>query len=185
MFNILEQPWLLVGIGVVVFFAQRIFRSINPDKCSNKYLLVPLFIVALAFGIDYLVKSDIEKVNDLVGAIRKAVIKGDAGAVKKKMTPDYFDGYHHNRDRAIRHLDYLFSFAPIQAAKILEKEVEIDDRFASVKIKIFLIFDESAPLGAASVVFSAELEKQNKNWLIATSEIHELNKQQIKWADLP
>lgn len=186
MWNIFQQPTLLIIVAAIVFFAQRIFRWVNVDKCPNTYLLIPLLIVGLAFGIDYVVKSDTERINSLISTVRKAIIQEDADTVEENMKADYSDAYHRSRDVAISHLHSLFQLAPIKSAKIMQKEMEINGRSAILKIKAFLYFEPDAPLSIATIVFSLDLEKNaDKDWLIAGSEFLELNNHPVGWDDLP
>ncbi|MHC4743323.1 MAG: hypothetical protein ACYS8Z_15515, partial [Planctomycetota bacterium] len=61
MTNIFEQPYTLIGLSIIVLFGVFTYRSVFPEKCNRKQWLIPLSVVALAFGLDFAVKTDREK----------------------------------------------------------------------------------------------------------------------------
>ncbi len=186
MFNVIEQPWLLLTIAVVVFLIQRILRSINPVKYSNVYLLVPLAIAGSAFLVDYLFETDQEKLNSLVKVLKRAVVNEDEIAFEQRMSPDYSDDYHRNRQMAIRHLRRLFEIAPVKAALVGEKNLSMEADTATIKMKIGMMFEDHAPISSATVSFSVFARKNpDGKWLITSTELHELNKQPVSWGQLP
>ncbi|MHC4215343.1 MAG: hypothetical protein ACYSWP_18430, partial [Planctomycetota bacterium] len=66
MLEIFEQPWTLLGAAVLVLFGILTFRSFCPEKRRWWQLLVPVFLIALAFGTDLLVQTDREKINAVI-----------------------------------------------------------------------------------------------------------------------
>ncbi len=186
MFNIFEQPWLLVILAAAAFLCQRILRSVNPEKWSNRYLLVPLVILGAAFLVDFAIKTDNEKVEHLIKAVRKAIVNEDSATVESVMSEDYSDNFHRNKDSAISHLKLFYEIAPIENAAIIEKLVEIGNGKAFAKLKVTILFGPDAPIAVASVVFSLDLIKNQANqWLICSSKLYELNKQPVEWQNLP
>ncbi len=73
MLNFFEQPYTLIGAAIIVLFGLFTYRSVFPEKCSRHQWLIPLSVVALAFALDYSVKTDHEKVNTLIDKLMKAV----------------------------------------------------------------------------------------------------------------
>lgn len=186
MFNVFEQPWLLVILAMAAFLCQRILRSINPEKWSNRYLLVPFGILGAAFLVDFAVQTDNEKVEHLIKAVRKAIVNEDSATVESVMSEDYSDNFHRNKNSAISHLKLFFEIAPVESAAIIEKLAEIGNEKAFVKLKVTILFGPDAPISLASVVFSLDLIKNQANqWLIYSSKLYELNKQPVQWQNLP
>lgn len=186
MLNILETPWFLIIISVLLFFVQRILRSINPDKFTNKYLFIPLAIFVFAFFADFIVETDNEKINSMVKTIKKSVINEKTDEIELLISPNYYDPYHRSKDRAVSHLKSLYIISPVEMALITEKEILKNDEKATINIKAGLTFEPGAPLGAVSVKFSLDLVKNaNGQWLISSSELEELNKQPVSWGDIP
>lgn len=186
MFNIFEQPWLLIAMAVVAFIVQRVLHAMKPEKWSNRYLLVSLGILGAAFLLDFAVSTDNEKIEHLIKTVKKAIINEDSATVGLILSKDYSDNFHRNKESAISHLGQLFEVAPVENAVIIEKLVEIEGPKAAVKLKVTILFGSDAPIPMASVVFSLDLTKnQAKQWLIRSSKLYELNKQPVEWRNLP
>jgi len=94
MFNFFEQPYTLIGLAVIVLFGLFTFRSVFPEKRSRKQWLIPLCVVVLAFALDFIVKTDREKLNALINKLMAAVEREDPAAIEPLIAADYQDSYH-------------------------------------------------------------------------------------------
>ncbi|GAI46979.1 unnamed protein product, partial [marine sediment metagenome] len=73
MFDFFEQPWTLLITAILVLLVVLMLRRIFPGKKHWGQWLLPLFLAALAFGLDYLVQTDLEKINAVISTAVKAV----------------------------------------------------------------------------------------------------------------
>jgi hypothetical protein len=180
MLNIFEHPYLAAVMAAGLFLVHRIIRAFKPDKCRNIYLMIPVFIFVLGFGIDYFIKTDLEKINTIISRVQKTIAMDDISPIKDLLCSNYLDLYHPTPQSAINHLNSTLDYAPIETAKIIEKHLEINGNTAKIKVKALLLFKPQAPLGMTSILFTAQLEKQpDKSWKICTSELLEVGKQPI------
>jgi len=185
MWNIFEQPWLLIIVAVILFIAHRIWRGIQPEKMKNKYLLVPLVVLLLAIGLDFIFKTDVEKINGVIKTTKRAAVEIDTEAVKSIVWEGYSDIANSSRDEAISYFKSGLSVAPLERVFIAEKNIEINGEKAKVRAKAGLIFKPEAPISATSIVLEVELKKfADGRWLIVTSELIEFGKQKMNWNQL-
>ena len=98
MWDIFDQPWTLTGLAVLVFFGVLTYRSIFPEKKSRLQWLLPLLVIAAAFGTDYLVQTDLEKIDDVINTGMKAVTKKDYQAIEALISENYSDSYHNSKE---------------------------------------------------------------------------------------
>lgn len=187
MFDIFEQPWTLVGVSVIVLFIVFTIRSVFPEKRKPWQLGIPLAVAAFGFGLDILVQTDLEKVNDVMGGVFSAVRDEDCDALAELIAEDYSDSYHSNKDQLIARCRERLSEPLITTIKITGDLVEV-----------------AAPTGSATVFGVAHFEKTSyvardyrdfvwfkvqfyfdkqadKNWLVSRIEIREIDKQPFYW----
>ncbi|MHC4239449.1 MAG: hypothetical protein ACYSUC_06790, partial [Planctomycetota bacterium] len=62
MLNIFQQPWTILLVAVITSLAISIYRWLFPEKSRRWQLLVPLVIALAGFALDFLVKTDLEKI---------------------------------------------------------------------------------------------------------------------------
>ena len=103
MFDFFEQPYTLIGAAVLVLFAMLTFRSVLPEKRRWWQLLVPALVVAAAFGMDFAVRTDLEKINAVINTCIKAVEEEDLVAIEAVIADDYRDSHHNTKRDLMRH----------------------------------------------------------------------------------
>ena len=109
MFDIFEQPWTLVGAAVLVLFGMLTFRSILPEKRHWWQLSLPVFIAAAAFGLDFLVETDLEKIKTAIKTCIKAVEEENSNVIEKHISQGYRDSYHNSKADLMRYCRSLLS----------------------------------------------------------------------------
>jgi len=66
----------------MVLFGVLTYRSVVPEKQRRRQWLLPLAVLVLAFGLDYVVRTDPEKVSGLVNTVAAGFEDGDAAAIE-------------------------------------------------------------------------------------------------------
>lgn len=102
MTNIFQTPWLLLFVSLVLLIVVTLVRQNSPQKQRWWLLLLPLSVAVLAFGLDYFIKTDYEKVKHTIKCARDAVVAEDADALATTLSPDYSDRSHNSRDKLVR-----------------------------------------------------------------------------------
>ncbi len=87
MTNIFQTPWLLLFISLVLLMVVAVLRQSFPEKQRWWQLLLPLVLAIIAFGLDYFIKTDYEKVKHVIKCARDAVVAEDADALARTLSP--------------------------------------------------------------------------------------------------
>ena len=117
MFDFFEQPWTLTGVAILVLFGVLTFRSVWPEKNHWWQWLLPVFVASIAFGLDALVKTDLEKVNAVIKVTMKAVQQKDINAIEAVIADNYYDSYHNNKEHLIADCRKYLSQNPVKKIK--------------------------------------------------------------------
>ena len=187
MFGIFEQPWTLIGASVIVLFVVFTVRSVFPEKRKPWQLGIPLAVAALGFGLDMLVQTDMEKVNDLMGGVLSAVRDEDCDALAELVAEDYSDSYHGGKAQLISRCRSRLSEPLVRKIKVTGDLVELDGSTAWAKIFGVAHFEQESYVARDYrdfVLFGVQFyfEKQpDASWLVSRIEIREIDKQPFHW----
>ena len=190
MFNFFEQPWTLIGAAVIVLFGLFTFRSVFPEKCRRKQWLIPLSVVALAFGLDFLVKTDPEKVNTLIDSLGRTVENEDSTALAHLIAADYRDSYHSTKADLMAHCRRTLADPLIVKNNVRSRLLEISPPSAKATIFTTTTFEQSSWVTQtykSFIFFKAEIffkKQPDSSWLITRINPLEVDKQPITWAHI-
>lgn len=190
MTNFFEQPWAMLGVAVVVFIAMWVFRAVSPQRRHWWQFALPVFLGLAAFGLDYFVQTDTEKITSLLTNMSKAVEQENPGAIEPLISPDYRDSVHVTKMFLMVHCKARLSepFADKVVTRIVS--LDIQPQNATVVFTSRILFDkESSAAGFTRLMLAKAKMKLQKNsanqWLIQQIEIIELNRQKANWKDVP
>ncbi len=190
MFDFFEQPYTLIGAAVLVLFGMLTFRSVFPEKRRWWQLMVPAFIVVVAFGLDGIVKTDLEKINAVVNQGIKAVKEEDVRAVESILSERYSDSYHRSKQHLLDHFKRVLSEPLIANHKQINRLVDIKGSQATVILFTTVTFEKNSRIAQNFTSFlmtktRLSLEKQpDEKWLIKRIEVLELNRQPANWGQI-
>jgi hypothetical protein len=187
MLNIFEQPWTLVGASVVVLLIILTIRSVLPEKRRWWQLLIPAAIAIGGFGLDFLVQTDLEKINSLLDTGTKAVEEEDCGSIAAIIADNYSDSFHITKSDLIAHCKKELSSTGIEKGKKRACLVELSPPTATATLFVTIRFSKDSYVtqnykSTISVKAKLNLEKQlDKNWLITRTEILEIDRIEFNW----
>ncbi|MCK5473599.1 MAG: hypothetical protein KAI59_06160 [Planctomycetes bacterium] len=190
MFDIFDKPWPLLIAAVVVFFGIMTFRSFAPDKKRSWQLLIPVFLIAAAFGFDWLIQTDLEKINSVIAAGIKAVEEENPKAIKTIISENYSDSYHNTKDDFIYYCDMLLAEPLVEKNRKINLVIEKSDFQATATFTVLVAFDKQSYVYKEFKQFmlvKAKLDLRNqsdKNWLIERAELLELDRQSVSWKNI-
>jgi len=190
MFDIFEQPWILLAVAVLVLFGILTFRSIFPEKRRWWQLLVPVAIAAASFGLDFFVQTDLEKINALINTGIKSVEEEDCNAIEAVIAGNYRDSFHNTKDDLMSHCRIQLTPGLVAKNKKRACLVELSPPTATATLFVLLTFEKDSYISReykSSMLVKAKLylEKQpDKDWLIARAEVLEIDRQPVNWRQI-
>jgi len=190
MFDIFEQPWTLLGAAVIVLFGVFTVRSVFPEKQRWWQLLIPAFIALCAFGLDFLVQTDLEAVNATIDKAMKAVEDEDQNAIAQVLSDGYSDSYHNSKQSMLAHFRSELTRSSVDRNTQTGRLVTLSPPTATAVIFTTLVFDKESFIARnyKSFLFvkaRLNLKKQpDKKWLIERIEVLELDRQPVNWSNI-
>jgi hypothetical protein len=187
MFDVFEQPWTLVGAGVLVLFGMLTFRSVWPEKRHWWQLALPAFIVAAAFGTDRLVQTDREKIHSLLKQGVKAMEREDCDAIATIVADDYHDSYHDSKRHLLAHCVTELKRSPVLRVKKGSVFIKSSPPDGMAVLIGTIKFDQNSYVAKTYkdwVIVKARiyLRKQvDKSWLINRIEVLEIDRTSVNW----
>jgi hypothetical protein len=187
MFDFFEQPWTLIGAAVLVLFGMFTFRSVFPEKRRRWQLLVPVCLAAVAFGLDGIVRTDLEKIDAILAKGIKAVKAEDFKAIESILSDRYSDSYHRTKQHLLDHFKRVLSEPLIANHKQTGRLVEIKGSEATAILFTTVTFEKNSRVAQNYTSFlmtKTKLSLQKRpdgKWLIGRIEVLELNRQPANW----
>ena len=188
MFNFFEQPWTLTGAAIIVLFVVLTFRSVWPEKNRWWQWLLPVLVVTTAFGLDALVKTDLEKINAVIKTGMKAIEQEDCNTIEAIIADNYYDSYHNTKEHLITDFKKYLTQNQVKKNKRTGILIKLSPPNATVNLFGVTMLDENSQISQRYKSFfliKAEIrlrQQSNKNWLISRIEIQEVDRQPINWS---
>jgi len=184
--NIFQTPWLLLTISVILLGVTAVIRQTCPQK--RRWWQIPVFVVlaAAAFGIDYFVKTDYEKIEHVIVSDIKAAIRQDFHGISATISDEYSDTIHKSKEA------FMVACRSILSRTLMEKAVKrrcviivLSDE-ASAELMIRLHLKPESQYAAVSTLMFVEMKisfrkSPDGEWLITNTEILSLNNQPLNW----
>ena len=185
MTNIFEQPRLLLIVAGVVFLGVAFFRDLLPPRRAWIFWLLPVVIAVAAFGIDYLVQTDREKIEAVLAKASRAVEREDIKAIEPLIWKNYSDSVHPSKQELLDHFRERLDEPIIE--KIVPAIVSLDIKPSEAKV-IFtarVMFDPKGPVYEYQKMMlfklEANLTKEAGEWFFSRTEILTINLQPAGW----
>jgi len=190
MFNCFEHPWGLITIAIVTLFALLVFRSISPEKCRWWFWFPPAVLVLAAFGLDFLVETDLEKINAVIDTGVSAVENEDPDSIELITADNYSDSYHRTKSALMSHCRTRLSEPLVE--KNIKRIVSIDLQppKATAIFTVRILFDRQSYVYQSFkqqilTEVQADLQKQPDNrWLINRVELLKLDLHPADWRSI-
>lgn len=185
MTNIFEQPWLLLIVAGVVFLGVAFFRDLLPPRRAWLFWLLPVVIAIAAFAIDYLVQTDMEKIEPVLARACRAVEKEDIRAIEPLIWKNYSDSVHPSKQELLDHFKWRLSEPIIE--KIVPAIVSLDIKPSEAKVVFTarVMFDPKGPVYEYQKMMlfklEANLTKEAGEWFFSRTEILTINLQPAGW----
>ena len=190
MFNIFEHPWGLITVAIITLLILPMFRSIYPGKRRWWQWLLPPLLVVAAFGLDFLVETDLEKINAVIDTGVRAVENEDPDSIELIIADNYSDSYHSTKSVLMSHCRETLSEPLIE--KNIKRIVSIDVQppKATAIFTVRILFDKQSYVYQTFkqqmlTKVKMDLQKHPDNrWLINQVELLEIDLQPAGWQSI-
>jgi len=185
MTNIFEQPWLLLIVAGAVFLVVAVFRDVLPARRGWLFWLLPVVIAAAAFGLDYFVRTDKEKIDTVLAKACKAVEEEDIRALAPLISNDYHDSAHPSKQALLDHFGERLAEPVIE--KIVPAIVSLDIKppNATAVFTGRVMFDPKGPVFEYRKMMLFKLQadfiKDRGEWFFSKTEILTIDLQPAGW----
>jgi hypothetical protein len=206
MFNFFEQPWTLFISAAVILYAIFRFRSIFPKKRLWWQWLIPPFIAVIAFGLDYFIQTDFEKINTLINTGIKAVEEENISVIEAIVSANYKDSFHYSREQLRSHCERELSQSLVEENKKVSVQLEISPPTATADLTVVVKFEKDSYVAQSykqSLITRVKLylqkesvrprsplgeaegpDGQNKKWFINRIELLAIDNQPVSWREI-
>jgi len=191
MFNIFEQYWTLLIVAIIALPVMLMVRSMFPEKRHWWQLALPAFLAVAAFGLDWLGKTDLEKINALIKAGITAAEEENCDGIDAIISQNYSDSYHTTKESLMAHCRRILLPPLVEKNSKRSLLIEISPPKAAATLIVLTKFDEksyvyqsySKPLLLTKMKLTLQ-KGPDKQWLINRTEILELDRQPVNWKDV-
>lgn len=188
MWNIFEQPWTLVGLAIVVLLGVLTFRSVWYEKRATWQWLLPAGVALLGFGLDFLVATDLEKIQGMMKTAMRAAEQEDIATLGRLIAEDYADSVHADKRALMDQCQSRLVSPAVEQVKKIATVFEIAAPQATVTLTVSVRLEKESywvrTYGLAAALVKAQfwLHKQpDGNWQVTRIEIEEVNKMPASW----
>jgi len=165
-------------------------RSIFPEKRHWWQLVLPALLAVAAFGLDLLVKTDLEKINAVINTAVKAVEEENPDAIEAIISEDYRDSYHNTKGKLMYHCRARLVPPLVKKNYKTILEIEISPPTATAVFTVRVVFDKKSfvyhsfkRIMLAKVKLNLQ-KQQDNSWLINRAELLEIDRQRANWRDI-
>ena len=187
MFNIFQQPWTILVIAFITLDVIWFAGMFKTEPIKKWIWLTPLLIALLGFAIDFLVKTDREKINILINSAIKATQEENIPAIDAIIAQDYHDSRHKTKQGLMQYCKRMLSGPFIEKNTKMGTTLEITAPTAKATLTVMTKFDPKSfvyqnNIRAMMVKVELFMQKQpDKSWLFQQTELREINKQPMTW----
>ncbi|MHC4656107.1 MAG: hypothetical protein ACYS91_13985 [Planctomycetota bacterium] len=179
-----------LALAIAALFTLQIFYIVQTYKRNRWQWFLPIILIAAAFGLDSLVKTDMEKISTLINTARKATEQEDFDAIGALISADYSDSFHNTKVDLMNHCRNLLSEPLIEKTRKIGMAIDISLPKAEVTFTSNIHFEKQSHVYRnykPFVRFKIRLDLQkepDKRWLIHQTEVLEIDRQPFKWRDI-
>jgi hypothetical protein len=188
MTNVCEQPWLLLIVAGVVLLLVLVYFWLAPQNRKWWHWLPPAIIALSAFGIDFLVQTDAEKVEIVIAKASRAAQNEDVDAIGRLISPDYHDSFNESKEALMRRLEAQLSDPVIEKNVLRILSLTVNPPDANAVFTVRVVFDPKGPISDFQkqmlFKFDAYFIKQADDWFFRRVELLEIDMHPLDWRQI-
>jgi hypothetical protein len=179
---------ILLPAGQLCLSIWLIISIVQLRDRSAYIWLLPIILSTAGFGLDLLVKTDMEKIKSAINAGQRAFQQEDIELLGSIISDKYQDSFHTNKQSLLQHFNSYFSEPLCDGISRTFMQTDKKNAEAVVTIAIFIAFNENSfvvrdySVANAKVALKITLKKEtDRQWRIYQTEIIEVNNQPFNW----
>jgi hypothetical protein len=186
MFNIFENPWLLALIAILLVPVISFFRQPWPEKHGRRLLLMPAALLAVAIGLDFLVKTDREKIDTAINQCITAAVNNNIVLIEAVVSEDYSDDVHKSKGALLSTCRSVFATYGIKKISIRSKQIRLADKYATANLHFVVHLEPRTTYTAAGTIVFAKMKvsftkNHTRKWFVNRADILSINNQPMNW----
>lgn len=180
----------VLGLGIATLLTFMIIHIIATYERHRWQWFIPLILAFSAFGLDFMVRTDLERINALIKTARKACEQEDLDAIGALISENYSDSFHNSKEDLVNHCRSLLTEPLIETTTKMSLEIDISSPRAEAILVSIVNFERQSRIYRdykQFVIFKIRLYLQKepgKKWLIHRTEVIEIDRQPFKWRDI-
>ena len=188
MWNIYEEPWLLLIVSGVVLLGTIVYRGFWPQRRKWWHWGFFVIIAAAAFGIDFFVQTDAEKVKGAIAKVVKAAQNEDVNAMGRLLAEDYHDSFNGSKEALMNRLRSQLDGPVIEKNVLRFITLDVNTPNARSVFTVRVVFDPKGPVydyrQQMILKLEATLIKRGDLWFIRDFELLEMDLQPVDWKNI-
>lgn len=183
---IFQSPWVLIWVSTMVWLVAAIIRVTIPEKKHWWHMAAAVVIFAAAFGVDYFVQTDREKIDSLIDRGIEATVAADVEAVGAIIGGNYCDRVHKSKADFMDTCREYFRRPGVESIKRSYYEVTITETWAVVDMNavVHLVGGNSEVPMIQMIPVKLKIECQKngeKDWAVSSADLVEVNGTAVNW----
>jgi len=184
--HILESPWPLLTVAIILLAIVVVIRQTWPYKRRWWQLLLPLVLAVAAVGLDRFVETDYEKIESVIDTGIRAVIAQDLGQIDRIISPDYADSARRSKAGLMEFCRDLLLQPLAERIKKQQEQITISVPQAEAEISVRLHLHPQNPYALGGTLMYVKMKlyltkTAYGNWFISRAELITVNNQPVNW----
>ena len=185
-YNIFQSPLLIVIASMFVWIVVSIIRLTVPEKGRKWHMLIPLVMLICAFGIDYLVQTDHEKLDSVIDEAIAAAVTCDIAAIEALLADDYADSVHRSKAAVVSAARRQLREAIIEKIKKINCLITVNNSSAIINIEAIVHLLGHNQYAAITSIVPIKMEVActkvpNGIWRVSSADITAINNSSATW----
>ena len=186
MFNIFQNPWLLTIVAILLVPLLSFLRQPWPDKHQRWILIIPLVLFLAAIGLDFLVKTDREKIDYIINQSITAAVTNNTTLIENVISEDYSDDVHKSKNALLSTCRSIFATYSIKKINKRSKQIRIIRTDAIADLHYIVHLNPRSTYAAAGTIVFVKMKigftkNQDRQWHINRADIISINNQPMNW----
>lgn len=187
MLDIFDNPWLFVSLAAFLLIGAGICRQVRPEW-GYWPMLAAVLVAGLGFGLDRLVETDTEQIQDVIATCRRSAMAGTTRGMEPVIADNYFDMAHKSKQSLLNSGNSILSRIAINRIDVRSHTIEVrgSEAQSSLRLRVFMDPRRSDyPLagGLMFVNMAFAYQKNGEQWQITRVELQSVNDTAMDWRD--